>query len=294
MELVSSIVRAIRNVRAEFHIDPGKRLEARIAGPGISSIIEDERKAIEKLASVGLAQDTLAQGSAVTLVVGDATVSLQLSDQVDLDAERRRLQGELREAEEHGHRLRQRLADQQFTAKAPEEVVEQERQRLTALEERRNIIQRAAPSAWAVIRPPKDSARKHEPLSTMPLSWINRDGKLIIMARACRLFAQGPVVVLLIIYLDLQGISIVQSGLNHLRRSSGRCLLLYPHGPLRELYRSETADDLFHRRPGDNGALSGHHNQLSYPGSHHLSHRLHRHRRGWGRPAAVGTGNPSG
>ncbi len=141
MELVSSIVQAIRNVRAEFHIDPGKRLEARIAGPGISSIIEDERKAIEKLASVGLAQDTLAQGSAVTLVVGDATVSLQLSDQVDQDAERRRLQGELREAEEHGHRLRQRLADQQFTAKAPEEVVERERQRLTALEERRNIIQ---------------------------------------------------------------------------------------------------------------------------------------------------------
>ena len=47
----------------------------------------------------------------------------------------------------------------------------------------------------------------------MPLSWINRDGKLIIAARGCWLFAQGSVVVLLIIYLKQVGFSLVETGL---------------------------------------------------------------------------------
>ena len=47
----------------------------------------------------------------------------------------------------------------------------------------------------------------------MPLSWISRDGKLIIAARGAWLFAQGSVVVLLIIYLKLVGFSLVETGL---------------------------------------------------------------------------------
>ena len=46
----------------------------------------------------------------------------------------------------------------------------------------------------------------------MPLGWINRDGKLIIAARGCWLFAQGSVVILLIIYLRQVGFSLVETG----------------------------------------------------------------------------------
>ena len=46
----------------------------------------------------------------------------------------------------------------------------------------------------------------------MPLSWINRDGKLIIVARAFRVLAQGPVAVVLFIYLKQVGFSLVQTG----------------------------------------------------------------------------------
>ena len=46
----------------------------------------------------------------------------------------------------------------------------------------------------------------------MPLEWINRDGKLIILSRAFRLFAQGSISILLVIYLKQVGFSLIQVG----------------------------------------------------------------------------------
>ena len=42
----------------------------------------------------------------------------------------------------------------------------------------------------------------------MPLGWISRDGKLVILARGVRSFAQGSIAVLLAIYLDRLGFSL--------------------------------------------------------------------------------------
>ena len=47
----------------------------------------------------------------------------------------------------------------------------------------------------------------------MPFSWINRDGKLIILARTSWLSAMGPLSVVLIIYLKQVGFSLIQSGI---------------------------------------------------------------------------------
>ncbi|MBI4312591.1 MAG: MFS transporter [Chloroflexi bacterium] len=46
----------------------------------------------------------------------------------------------------------------------------------------------------------------------LPLGWISLDGKLIILARAVRTFAQGSVAVILAIYLEKLGFSLVQIG----------------------------------------------------------------------------------
>ena len=47
----------------------------------------------------------------------------------------------------------------------------------------------------------------------MPLRWINRDGKLIVLARGVRTFAQGAIAVILGIYLNQLGFSVLQIGL---------------------------------------------------------------------------------
>lgn len=50
------------------------------------------------------------------------------------------------------------------------------------------------------------------PARTLPLSWVSRDGKIIILARSVRTFAQGSIAVLFAVYLDLLGFSLTQIG----------------------------------------------------------------------------------
>ena len=50
-------------------------------------------------------------------------------------------------------------------------------------------------------------------LTSVPLGWLSRDARLIILARGLRAFGQGTVSVLLAIYLDLLGFSLIQIGL---------------------------------------------------------------------------------
>ncbi len=46
----------------------------------------------------------------------------------------------------------------------------------------------------------------------MPLQWISRDGKILILAQAVRMFAQGSIAVLLAVYLAKLGFGLVQIG----------------------------------------------------------------------------------
>ena len=47
---------------------------------------------------------------------------------------------------------------------------------------------------------------------TLPLSWVSRDGRIIILARSVRTFAQGSIAVLFAVYLDLLGFTLTQIG----------------------------------------------------------------------------------
>jgi valyl-tRNA synthetase len=69
--------------------------------------------------------------------VGAVPVAVPMEGLVDLGAERERLTRERDEADTAMSRLRGRLGDQQFLTKAPEAVIERERERLSILGERR-------------------------------------------------------------------------------------------------------------------------------------------------------------
>ena len=46
----------------------------------------------------------------------------------------------------------------------------------------------------------------------LPLGWVSRDGKIIILARSVRTFAQGSIAVLFAVYLDMLGFTLTQIG----------------------------------------------------------------------------------
>ena len=152
VELLIDVVRAIRNVRAEFKVAPQASLLALIVGdlPFVDALtgqvrviqslagtnvikFAEERDAgiaISQFSNTGFSFDD--RGDVVHLVVRNITVVLKLMGSVDLDAERERLRGEAGSVEKHVAGLEGRLNNSQFRDKAPVEVVERERERLVS------------------------------------------------------------------------------------------------------------------------------------------------------------------
>ena len=142
---VIEIVRAIRNLRADFRIQSAQILEAIVDTPDAEGIVGSEAMTIKTLArveplTIGSSGERPDSSDHATLVLSHGSVTVPLAGLVDLDKERVRLTDELGELEANRHQLLARLGDDKFLSRAPEEVVGRERQRLESVEERRARI----------------------------------------------------------------------------------------------------------------------------------------------------------
>ncbi|MDA0769882.1 MAG: valine--tRNA ligase, partial [Chloroflexi bacterium] len=147
VDSVIEMIRAIRNMRAEFRIQPNQSVEAIVETPEIADVARAEADAIKMLAKVDpLTFDTNggsdnSSNDRVSLVLKSGTVTIPLGGLVDLEKERQRLRDEIEEIQTNHARLSGRLQDESFTSKAPEEVVDRERLRLEGIEERRSRVE---------------------------------------------------------------------------------------------------------------------------------------------------------
>ena len=93
------------------------------------------RPLITTLARLGsVAEAATAPAGAVPFVIGEATAALNIADVIDLGAERARLTKEITTLEQDIDRTAKKLGNADFLARAPEEVVEENRERLAAAE----------------------------------------------------------------------------------------------------------------------------------------------------------------
>jgi len=140
MAIVIDIVRAIRNTRSEFHVEPAKWIEAIVAAGDMKPAIKAQAQSIEILARARplkiISAGDPRPDKAKTIVLSGAEVILPMAGMIDTDAERKRLQKEIDGCQGEIDRLSARLADEKFTSKAPAQVVERERAKLTALREK--------------------------------------------------------------------------------------------------------------------------------------------------------------
>jgi valyl-tRNA synthetase len=129
IDWVIHLVSDIRALRSEMNVQPGAELDALIRDAG--DRLERYRDLIERLARIKLSPADAAMPGAVQLVVGDATVMLSLKGHLDVDRERARIQKDIdRSAAEIG-KADKKLANADFIAKAPSEVVAELRERLS-------------------------------------------------------------------------------------------------------------------------------------------------------------------
>ena len=137
MQTVIEIVRAIRNIRAERGVDPGRYVEAYVSGDGALPTLEAARPMVESLARVRplhLVSDAAAtpKTAVASAVLAEAQVVLPLAGMIDIEAERSRLSAQLAEVENEVRRLEGKLSNEQFRSKAPEDVVRREEEKLAA------------------------------------------------------------------------------------------------------------------------------------------------------------------
>ena len=137
MEHVIAVNRAIRNLRAEKGVPAGERPAVRLRARAHADALRETAAAtaftsrVEPL--VTGADEPLPAGDHAFARVGGTEVALALP-RVDEAAERARLARELAEMEERIGRHRRRLADGRFLERAPEDVVNAERERLARAE----------------------------------------------------------------------------------------------------------------------------------------------------------------
>ncbi len=142
---LQEIIRAIRNARSEYNVEPGRRIQAMISAEGHVDLLRHNADLL--ISQAKLADDLVIEPGMTTpekvvaLAAGGANVYLPLSGMVDLAAERTRLEKELENVVGQISRAEKLLGNPGFTAKAPAEVVDREREKIGELQKRRTQIQ---------------------------------------------------------------------------------------------------------------------------------------------------------
>ncbi len=140
-EKVMSAIKAIRNRSSEMNVPPSKKAEVFVA-TNEKSTFEECAGFFVKLASasnVTVGEDFNIDG-AVNIVTADASVFIPMNELVDLEAEKKRLEKELSDAEKNLASLEGRLNNEAFVSKAPAQVVEADRKRAATLKEKIALI----------------------------------------------------------------------------------------------------------------------------------------------------------
>ena len=140
IETITGIIRAIRNVRAQYKVESTRWIEARIYSsfPALSDYTE-AIKSLARANPVNIIEGEAgekADENTLVLPLAQATVVIPMASMFDAAAERKRIDKELEQTQSEVNRLTARLKDNAFLTKAPQAVIEKERQRLYTLSEK--------------------------------------------------------------------------------------------------------------------------------------------------------------
>jgi len=135
-----TLISDIRSARSELNVPAGAKLKLLVVGANDTTRqrIETHRAAIERLARIeGIEAAMAAPKAALQLVVGEATYALPVGEVIDLKAESARLQKEIKKLGDEVGKIDAKLGNAAFVSRAPEEVVEEQRERRQAAEQTR-------------------------------------------------------------------------------------------------------------------------------------------------------------
>ncbi|MGV3651692.1 MAG: class I tRNA ligase family protein, partial [Devosia sp.] len=127
-----ALVSGIRSVRTEMNVPAGAKAKLVVVGAtdDTRSRITTHLPALSRLArleTVDYAKEV--PPSSAQMVIGEATYALPLAGMIDLDAERARLGKDIGKLTDDVSKIDRKLDNPQFVAKAPPEVIEEQKSR---------------------------------------------------------------------------------------------------------------------------------------------------------------------
>ena len=141
-DLVMGLIRGVRNVRAEKHVAPSRRVEVMLFNG--QDIGQGGHLFLETLALCSLKlqpPESTRPDSSAMVVVKNTEAFLPLSGLFDVSVERDRLIKELNGVKSRVQQTKARLDNKEFLNKAPAHVAEAERRKLSQLNEQADLIQ---------------------------------------------------------------------------------------------------------------------------------------------------------
>ncbi len=140
------LIQDIRSARAELNVPAGAKLKLLVIGANDTTKgrMETHRAAIERLARIeGVEAAASAPKASLQLVVGEATYALPVGEVIDLKAESVRLQKEIKKLADEVGKIDAKLGNAAFVSRAPEEVVEEQRERRSQAEQTKERLSTA-------------------------------------------------------------------------------------------------------------------------------------------------------
>ncbi len=148
MDLIMDVIRCIRNVRGEMDVTPSKKIKAVFdcKTEEVRTILCLGEGYIATLARVddlqiGVGIEHPAQ--AATQVTGDVEILLPLAGLVNVEEEEKRLEKEIAKSQKDVDFFLKKLSNEKFTANAPPEVLEKDRNKLAEGEEKLGILKQS-------------------------------------------------------------------------------------------------------------------------------------------------------
>ncbi|MEG0715298.1 MAG: valine--tRNA ligase [Morganella sp. (in: enterobacteria)] len=137
LEWIKDTIIAVRNIRAEMNIAPGKPLEVMLRGASADAqrrVAENSNflKAMARLDSIRITEDGETVPVCVTKLVEGAEILIPMADLINKEDELARLDKEQEKTEKEIAAIEGKLANEGFVSRAPEAVVAKERERLAA------------------------------------------------------------------------------------------------------------------------------------------------------------------
>jgi valyl-tRNA synthetase len=139
MQIVLAIISNIRSVRAEMDVEPARKITVVIHAGKFEKFVKKQAREIKKLArlsSLVVKKSGQKVKNAVAKFDAGLEIYFPLAKLLDPKVEKKRLKSDLKESESYLAVITKKLANEDFTKRAPKNVVDSERAKLASVEEK--------------------------------------------------------------------------------------------------------------------------------------------------------------